>query len=116
MDKKLAVMSKGYVPDNSKKNTKWALKVLRNWKTTTNVCCGKEGKPVCPNDLLESPDVKEVNFRLSRFVAEVCNRKGEPYPPRSIHQILARIHTYILEKNPTIPKLLDKHKSCLILN
>ena len=81
-DERLAVMSKEYMPDNTKKNTDWASKVFHDWKTAaTNVCCGEEGKPECPNDLLQSPNVKQINFWLSHFVAEVHNKKGESYPP-----------------------------------
>ena len=38
----------------------------------------------CPEDLLERPDEGKLNHWLSRFVAEVRNKKGEPYAPRTI--------------------------------
>jgi hypothetical protein len=38
----------------------------------------------CPEDLLERPDKGKLNHWLSRFVAEVRNKKGEPYTPRTI--------------------------------
>ena len=53
-----------------------------------------------------------MNYWISRFVAEVQNRKGEPYPPRSIHQLLAGLQRYILDNNPNFPKLLDKQQTC----
>ena len=53
-----------------------------------------------------------MNYWISRFVAEVQNRKGEPYPPRYIHQLLAGLQQYILDKNPNFPKLLDKQQTC----
>ena len=51
------------------------LKVLRDENTATNVNREKEGNPECPKNLLESPDVNQVNFWIPRFVAEVRNRK-----------------------------------------
>ena len=38
----------------------------------------------CPEDLLERPDKGKLNHWLSRFVAEVCNKKGELYTPHTI--------------------------------
>ena len=55
----------------------------------------------CPENLLERPDKGKLNHWLSRFLAEVCNKKGEPYTPHTIHQLLA-----------AAPKFLDKDESC----
>ena len=63
-----------------------------------------DGDKRCPENLLDKPEVEKVNYWMSRFVAEVRNRKGEPYPPRSIHQLLAGLQCYILDKNPNFPK------------
>ena len=42
----------------------------------------------CPVDLLDNPNVQEINYWLSRFVTVVGKRDGQPYPPRTIQQIL----------------------------
>ena len=53
-----------------------------------------------------------MNFWISRFVAEVRNKRGEPYLPKSIHQLLAGLQRYMLDKNPGAPKFLDKQETC----
>ena len=62
----------------------------------------------CPEDLLERPDKGKLNHWLSRFVAEVRNKKGEPYAPRTI--VLAGLQRY--NYNPAAPKFLDKDEPC----
>ena len=72
----------------------------------------KGDKRSCPENLLDKLEVEKVNYWMSRFVAEVRNRKGEPYPRRSIHQLLAGLQRYILDKNPNFITLLDKQQTC----
>ena len=45
-------------------------------------------------------------------MSEVCKHNREAYPPKTIHQILAGLQRYMLEKNPTAPKFLDLKHSC----
>ena len=109
-DGDMAVMSKGYVPPNTKKNTDWALSCFREWRCARKSAEGDQQR--CPEDILEKPEVSQVNFSISRFVAEVRNKRGEPYPPKSIHQLLAGLQRYMLDKNPGAPKFLDKQETC----
>ena len=66
------------------------------------------GERLCPEDLLENPVMDDLNYWLARFVAEVRNHEGGRYTPRSIHQILCGVQRYMLDKNPTAPKILGK--------
>ncbi len=111
-DVDMAVMSKGYVPPNTQKNTDWAMNCFREWRSARNkeIPVGDERR--CPEDLLEKGDIEKLNDWISRFVAEVRNKKGERYPPRSIHQILAGLQRYMVDKNPTSPKFLNKAETC----
>ena len=65
-----------------------------------------------PKYLLEKPEVSLLNFWISRYVAKVQNKRGEPYPPKSIHQLLAGLQQYMLDKNPSAPQFLDKQETC----
>jgi uncharacterized NAD(P)/FAD-binding protein YdhS len=49
----------------------------------------KKSDEVCPEDLLDNPDPKKLNYWLLHFVAEVRRQDGQPYPPKTIH------HNYI---------------------
>ena len=57
---------KGYVPQNTHKATTWALRVFNAWRQERNRVATEK----CPDDLLESPDVGNLNCWLSRFVVE----------------------------------------------
>ncbi len=111
-DADMAVMSKGYVPPNTQKNTDWAMNCFWEWRSARNkeIPVGDERR--CPEDLLEKGDIEKLNHWISRLVAEVRNKKGECYPPRSIHQILAGLQSYMVDNNPTSPKFLNKAEMC----
>ena len=85
-DDEMATFCKGYVPQNTQKNTAWAVKVFSEWRAERNSISSEKQ---CPADLLDNPNVQELNYWLSRFVTEVRKRDGQPYPPRTIQQILA---------------------------
>ena len=42
----------------------------------------------CPDDILECPEASKLDFWLSRFVVEVHWTDSQPYPPKSVHQLL----------------------------
>ena len=67
---------KGYVPKNTDKATAWALRVFNAWRSERN--CVASDK--CPEDLLERPDVGNLNRWLARFVVECRRENGMPYP------------------------------------
>ena len=95
------------MPSNTVKNTEWALSCFREWRSARNSAPG-DGQRLCPADLLENPVVEDLNYWLSRFVAEVRNQEGKSYTPRSIHQILCGLQRHMLSKCPTAPKILNK--------
>ena len=109
-DEEMAEISTAFVPSNTVKNTQWALACFSEWRSARNksFSVGSGGQRVCPVDLLENPVVEDLNYWLSRFVAEVRNQEGKPYSPRSIHQILCGLQRHMLHKNPTAPKILNK--------
>ena len=76
---------KGYIPQNTDKATTWALRVFNAWHQERNRVTTEK----CPDDLLESPDVGNLNCWLSSFVVECRRQDGKPHPPSSISNILA---------------------------
>ena len=105
-DEKMAVMSKGtYVSPNTHKNTDWALKSgwvpgikLYPKEISTTVL------KICWTSLMS----KKWTILDVMICCRGINRKGEPYPPRSIYQLLAGLQRYI--QNPNCPKLLNKNE------
>ena len=72
---------------NTHKSTNWAIKVFNEWRCSRSSLDDGE----CPSDLLEVGDADKLNFWLPRFINEVRRTDGNPYPPRTIHQLLAGI-------------------------
>ena len=86
-------MVRGYIPSNTA-NTSWPMKVFGDWHAVRNEKLSSGGKE-CPKDLFENPDVAKLNFWLPRLVSNVHKQDKEPYPPKSIHQILAGLQHYV---------------------
>ena len=106
-EEEIAKLAKGFVPENTKKNNSWALKVFNDWKSQRSTEDGEQ----CPDDLLENPDVTKLNYWLSRFVAEVRRADGNAYPPRTISQLVAALQRRMLENNPNASKFCNSHNT-----
>ena len=96
-DGEMKTVVKRHVPLNTQKNTLWALNCFREWMIVRNERARRDGnEDSCPEDLLDSPDTQNLNKWIPRFVTEVRNQKGEPYPPRSINLLLSGLQRYIV--------------------
>ena len=104
-DEAMKTITKGYVPPNTQKNTSWAMTVFNEWRLARNSKCMTEK---CPENLFEEPEIGELNRWVSRFITEVRRKDGKPYPPRSVHQLLAGLQRFMLSKKPDAPKFLDR--------
>ena len=62
---------KGFVPENTKKCMNWAVKVFEHWRVQRNAKTNGNGK-LYPSNVLDCPKACELNYWLSRFVAEAC--------------------------------------------
>ena len=101
-EEEINVITKGYIPNNTKRSTSWSVKVFNEWR------CAREGLKKCPENLFQSPVPEDLNYWLPRFINEVRKSDGDPYPPRSIHQILAGLQRHMLDLNYCSPKFLDR--------
>ena len=86
----MSEVCKGYVLQNTDKATTWAMRIFKAWRIERN----KVATDKCPDNLLESPDIHNLNRWLSRFVVECRREDGNPYPPSSISSILAGLYRY----------------------
>ena len=103
MKRYINVLTKGYIPDNTKKNTAWSLKVFNEWR------CSREGN--CPAELLTSGKFDDLNYWIPRFVNKARRADGCAYPPRTINQLLAALQRYMLGENHLLPKFMDCHNA-----
>ena len=104
-DDELSTLSKGLVPANTSRNTKWALKTFEEWRNARNLNFPQD--PV-PDNLFMCTDPAVLSVNLSRFSVEARKSSGEHYPPSSIHQLLCGLLRHMREVNPHCPNFLDK--------
>ena len=64
--------------------------MFEEWVLERNVSAEEQ----CSVDLVQKPDPKLLNFWLCQFVTEVRKKDGLPYPPCSIHLILAGLQMH----------------------
>ena len=81
---------KQVVPDNTKKQTDWSVRVFESWR---NERVGEK----CPADLLEQCTAEKLNFWLCHFVVEARRSDGKPYPSATLYQLLThRINSELI--------------------
>lgn len=98
----MSIITKGYVPENTKKCTSWAVKVFNEWKSS------RIDDKKCPDNLLGLPVDSDLNYWMPLFINEVRKADGEPYPPRSINLLLARLQWHMLDLDHRSPKFLNR--------
>ena len=70
----MSEICKGYVPQNTDKATTWAMRVFKAWRIERN----KVATDKCPDNLLESPDIHNLNRWLSRLGSHVSAHARNP--------------------------------------
>ena len=80
----LETISKRFVPENTEKNTKWAVSTFKQWIVLRNQCSAV-GETRDVNILSKPVDKDSECTELCRvlclFVVEARETNGEPYPP-----------------------------------
>ena len=94
-------ITKGYLLQNAQKSTKWAMRVFEEWRPS-------RADDTCPSDIIEAGGPDALNHWIPQFIREAQRGDGKPYRPRTIHQLLAGIQRFMLQKDHARPKFLDK--------
>ena len=98
-DGEVEAARKNAVPSNTARNTNWAVKVWREWRTNRFQQCNSTLD--CPPHLLLCSN-SELDYWLSKFVLETRRLDGQPYPPRTLYGIVCSIMRYVRELHPQI--------------
>ena len=103
----LETISKGFVPKNTTKNTKWAVSTFHQWIESRN----KRVSAECIDpDILSKPigdDCRDLCRVLCLFVVEARKANGCPYPARTLYHLLSGLLRYCRSCHPTCPNFLD---------
>ena len=107
ISKNLAELTTPVVPENTRKNTTWALRNFRDWRAER---AERYPEEVCPEDLLERRpwDIVGLNRWLSIFLHETRKSGGERYPFSSVYQMLSGILRHMRSIHPDCPNFMDK--------
>ena len=93
-EKSLGEYQEAFIPENTKVNTRWAVKNFEDWAAAYN----ERHEEKCPDGVLLSDDPAEVSLWLQKYVISTKKRSGQPYPPRTIHFLLSGLQRYMREK------------------
>lgn len=106
--KELEGISKGFTPQNTAKNTKWAISTFQQWIYSRNQRT-TAGETINPNILCApvDADCKELCRALCLFVLEARKTNGEPYPAKTVDHLLAGLLQYARSVQSTFPNFLD---------
>ena len=97
----------GYVPRNTEKTTKWALRNFEEWREVRN---RRFPSDQVRSDLLTNSSMESSTlFKwLSHFVVETRNGRGEEYTPATLNQLLASLLRHMRAHNNNAPNFMDK--------
>ena len=97
-EEQVAVLSKGFVPANTSKNTKWAVNVFEAWVQSRN---SRTEDEIDNGILRRTPvDSEELCRCLSLFVVEARRTDGKPYPPKMLYHLLTGLLCHMRDLDP----------------
>ncbi len=102
-DATMKIAKQGVVPSNTRSSNQWALKNFEAWMTTRNARNSEQ----VPHDLLQSHDAKVVCKWLCYYIQETRKEDGEPYPPKTLKQLLCGIKR-LMDANRVSFNIFDK--------
>ena len=91
-----------------KNSTNWVVKVFEQWRAQRNATTNNNGK-LYPSNVLDCPKACELNYWLSQFVVEARREDGNPYPARTLSNLLAGLYRHCRESDATCPNFMN-HK------
>ncbi len=103
VDETMRIAKQGVVPSNTRSSNQWALKNFNAWTVTRNARNSEQ----VPDDLLESHDAKLVCKWLCYYVQETRKEDGDPYPPKTLKQLLCGIKR-LMDTNKVPFNIFDK--------
>lgn len=89
-------MKEGESPDNTVKNTKWALRNFEERRLSRFL------SEQCPPEVLNSNNFEVLCEWFCKFVAETRKIGGSQYTPPSLKILLSGIQRHLRKDNPTI--------------
>ena len=83
------------MPENTKVNTRWAVRNFDDWVASYNL---QHREEPCPDGILLCDDASELSRWLQKYILSTRKKTGEKYPPRTIHLLLSGLQRHMREK------------------
>ena len=96
-EKEIAESITNRIPINTKKNTTWSHNVWKEWCQERNI-----------EEPIITMEEKNINKLMSRFVQEVKQKDGNPYPPSTLVSLVSGIQRYLRENGRAAVSFLMK--------
>ncbi|KAK3706539.1 hypothetical protein QZH41_013031 [Actinostola sp. cb2023] len=111
---------KNAIPKATLYKNNWAVNIFTEWRDNReNKMATFEPKSqsrFVPHEEVENLDIKpwekmsvpSLNFWISKFLQEVCNKKGERYPAKTLYQIVASLKRYLESRGRSDVNMMNK--------
>ena len=104
---KLGKMSKGFIPDNTKKNTSWVISTFKQWAFSQNQRTRTDEEAIDEEIFAKKSNCEELCRALCLFVVEARKVNGDQYPPQTIFHLLAGLLRHARSVRPNTSNFLD---------
>ena len=104
-DQQLKNFSEGFVPDNTKANTEWAVRVFNEWAAWRRTARADDA---VPRDILFSCDAVALNKWLSLFIVKARKKDRSRCPSKTLTLLLCGLKRYMTKVNPCVPNFVDE--------
>ena len=98
---------KGFIPDNTKKNTSWAISTFKQWAFSQNQRTRTDEEAIDEEIFAKKSNCEELCRALCLFVVEARKVNGDQYPPQTIFHLLAGLLRHACSVRPNTPNFLD---------
>ena len=92
-DKSSDTYQQPFIPENTKVNTRWAVKNFEDWAASYNL---RHPEEKCPDDVLLCDNPAELSL-LQKYVLSTRKKTEGLYPPCTIHLLLSGIQRFMRE-------------------
>ncbi|KXJ10914.1 Zinc finger MYM-type protein 2 [Exaiptasia diaphana] len=106
------------VPISTRYKNSWAVNIFEEWRQirenkvasleSTSLNLSLDSIQHLDIEPWETVTVSSLNFWLWKFVQEASDKKGSPYPARTLYQLIASLKRHLESKNRTDVNMLDK--------
>ena len=102
--KNLDEYQKPFCPENTKVNTRWAVKNFTDWQLDYN---RRHAEDRCPDGILLTDSARDLALWLQKYTVSTRKKDGQKYPPKTVYLLLCGLQRYMKEQKKHAFNLFD---------